>query len=106
MGEETNIVGKILRKLNAEHGCKAIKLHGNIYQERGTPDILAVYLGRCYLLEVKVPGKHATKIQNHRHKEWREAGATCDVVKSVKEALDVVFANELDRRIPLPRRGL
>jgi Holliday junction resolvase len=36
-----------------------------IYAEKGVPDILACYCGRFIAIEVKIPGKKPTKIQQH-----------------------------------------
>ena len=87
---ESTLVRNILRALNAVPTCKAIKLHGSPYLERGTPDVLCVYDGRVYWLEIKLPGEQPTAIQRHRLAEWTEAGATCRVVRTVGEAMRVM----------------
>ncbi len=60
----------------------------------GTPDVMAFkkdtargYYGsvRLYFLEIKKPGKKATKIQEERMKELEAKGAKCLVIHSVSE---------------------
>lgn len=51
----------------------------------GDPDIYGT-LGSVHLeIEVKEPGEEPTKIQLHRLKEWKKAGAFTAVVSSVEE---------------------
>ena len=93
--KENNLVASIflwLKSLGPE--CKTVKLHGSIYQERGTPDLLVIYRGAPFLLEVKLPGKRPTEIQKHRLEQWRRAGATVAVVRSVSEARRIVLRLE------------
>ena len=72
---ESAIKRRMMRALAALPGCKAVKIHGNSYTERGTPDIIGNYHGRAFVIENKVPGEEPTAIQQHRMAEWRAAGA-------------------------------
>lgn len=69
----------------------------------GTPDIMAfkpmnkkpntpINAGGVYLLEleVKIPGKDATPLQNEKMREMTGFGANCHVVHSVEEALKYI----------------
>ena len=52
MPTEKSITNSILKRLNEQNQCKAIKLHGSMYSTRGTPDILCVKDGHAIFLEV------------------------------------------------------
>lgn len=91
MPTEKTITNTILKRLNQQHQCKAIKIHGSIYSTRGTPDIFCVKDGHAILLEVKQPGRKPTKIQEQQIAAWLGAKATACVVTSVQEALEVVL---------------
>ena len=91
MPTEKSITNSILKRLNEQNQCKAIKMHGSMYSTRGTPDILCVKDGHAIFLEVKQPGKKPTVIQEQQIAAWRGAKATADVVTSVQEALALVL---------------
>lgn len=91
---ESTITKGILFCLNRIEQCKAIKIHGSVYQEVGTPDIIGSYRGMMFLLEVKRPGCEVTEIQAYRLKEWGRTGALARVVHDSDEAVRVV--RELD----------
>jgi len=85
MSSERSLVSRCLDFLNGLSNCKAIKLHGGVFMEAGTPDILAVKNGKAIFLEIKKPGKQymPTEIQAERLSQWYTAGARCAVIKSV-----------------------
>lgn len=96
---EAAITTAILKALNALPSTVAIKLHGGPYSTAGMPDILVVheeqdeelsFWGQAYFLEVKLPGKKPTEIQERRMAQLRDAGAVCAVVHNVAEAMEVV----------------
>ena len=90
--EYTGVVQPILRYLNSLPNAKAINIHGGVFCERGTPDIIGCINGRTILLECKrSPTEAAEKIQEWRMAEWRSAGAIAarvDDVSQVKELLE------------------
>lgn len=83
-GPETNIVRKILERLNAMDDCYAFKCHGNQFQ-KGQPDVLGCLRGRMLAFEVKVPGNVATPLQLEILSRWKSAGAVTGVVHSWEE---------------------
>lgn len=89
--EYDGVVQPILRYLNSLPNTKAINIHGSVFCERGTPDIIGCTDGRTILLECKrSPTEAAEKIQEWRMAEWRSAGAIAarvDSVDQVKELL-------------------
>lgn len=85
---EKLIVKKIQKRLAAE-GYWVLKIHGGQYQRPGIPDILAIKNGLCYWIEVKVPGKGPTKLQEKVIRELRQAGCRAGVATCVREALEI-----------------
>ena len=69
---------------------KAMKIHGSMYQESGTPDVHVTYKGRSYWIEAKVGKNKPTMIQLLRIKEWQEAGAVAGVVYSIEEFVELL----------------
>lgn len=99
---ERTIVNNVLKFLNEADGCKAIKIHGSIYQQRGTPDILVCYHGRFILFEMKQPGKTRSNIQRRVCAQWRRAGAiveSADSLDRVKEVMKDVALGKYDRPV-------
>lgn len=84
---EKAITNGILKALNELPNCKAIKRHGSAWSSAGEPDIEGCICGHHFEFEVKRPGCSPDPLQLKRIKEWREAGATCEVVHSKAEAL-------------------
>ena len=90
MPTEAAIVYRIMEKLRRLPQTKALKLHGSVFGERGTPDIHVTRQGRSYWLEVKQPGCKPTLLQVHRLKQWKDAGATAAVVHSWEEVRELL----------------
>jgi len=74
-GSEKRLVNRILHELNSWPQTKALKLHGSIFSETGTADILGCIHGRMFMIEVKAIGKTPSKIQCVRMHQWKAAGA-------------------------------
>ena len=87
---EKDIVREILRYLNGLERCKAIKRHGGMFGRKGEPDISVCYRGHRIELEVKQPGENPEPIQKKRLREWRSAGATVGVVRSLDDAKTII----------------
>lgn len=90
---ESNLTRMILHTLNSIEACEAVKHHGSAYSTVGEPDIYGCIEGRAFLIEVKVPGKKPTKIQNARMRKWKKAGARVGIATTVEEALAVIHGN-------------
>ena len=58
----------------------------------GTPDILIVWQGRAYWIELKAPKGAVSKAQVATFERLRYAGATVDVCRSVHEVADMIEA--------------
>lgn len=81
----------VLRYLNSLHNSKFINIHGGVYTERGTPDVLGVINGRMVLFECKRSTKEAPEeIQEWRMRQWRAAGAVAECVSSVSQVQEIL----------------
>lgn len=74
--EYSSVVVPILRYINSLPNGKAINIHGSVFSERGTPDVMGSIGGRTVVFECK---RDATEdledIQKWRLCEWIAAGA-------------------------------
>lgn len=88
---EAEIVKASIRALRKLSKCWANKIHGDMYQERGVPDIVGCYKGHSFVIEMKRPGKekHVSVYQAKHLKEYKRAGARAGVASSVEEALAI-----------------
>ena len=74
--EYAPVVVPILKYINSLPGGKAINIHGGVYTERGTPDIIGCINGRLVAFECKRDeDEEPTPIQKWRLSEWIAAGA-------------------------------
>lgn len=101
---EAALVTRILAALRA-CGAKAIKIHGGVYMEAGTPDVIGAHMGRAFAIEVKLPGKKPEPIQHKRLAEWAAAGAISGWATSVDEALALVGLQRPGPGRPRPLPG-
>ena len=82
--EYTGVVQPALDYLNSIPGAKAINIHGSIFSERGTPDVIGSIRGRMVVFECKRDAsEEPTEIQNWRLSEWITAGAVVGAVSDV-----------------------
>lgn len=79
--EYNAVVAPILGYLNSLPNSKAINIHGSVYTERGTPDVIGCINGRLVAFECKRTEKEEpTLIQYWRLGEWFAAGAIVGAV--------------------------
>lgn len=82
--EYTSTVEPILKYINSLPTGKAINIHGSVYSERGTPDVLGSIDGRSIAFECKRDEfENPEPIQEWRLSEWLAAGAVVGCVSSV-----------------------
>lgn len=85
--EYGGVVEPVLHYLNSLPNSKAINVHGSVFSERGTPDVIGCISGRMVAFECKRDTTEAPrKIQQWRLSEWLVAGA---IVGSVSEVWHV-----------------
>lgn len=86
--EYSAVVEPILKYLNSLPNCKAINIHGSIYTERGTPDIIGCIRGRLFAFECKRDeNEDPTTIQFWRLGEWYAAGAIVGGVSDISHVI-------------------
>lgn len=85
---ETGIVDKIMLWLKAGGGWW-FKSHGGPFQVAGLPDIIGCYEGRFVAIEVKIPGKKPSKLQELVMGAINEAGGSTGAATNVEEALAI-----------------
>lgn len=74
--EYSGVVEPVLEYINSLPGSKAINIHGSVFSERGTPDVIGCIRGRMVAFECKRDAKEdLEKIQKWRLSEWISAGA-------------------------------
>lgn len=82
--EYNGVVQPVLHYLNSLPNSKAINIHGSVFCERGTPDVIGSVGGRMVAFECKRDDTEAPeKIQNWRLSEWIAAGAVVGAVSDV-----------------------
>lgn len=89
--KESELQKQILFILNSDPKCKAVAVTVGPFGRKGEPDIMGSYGGRMFVIEVKLPGKELTKIQEKRIVEWKQAGAlagVCNSLESVRMFID------------------
>ena len=84
--EYQGVVAPVLKYLNGLPNSKAINVHGGIFTERGTPDVIGCVNGRMVAFECKRdPSEVPTKIQCWRLAQWLASGAVVGGVSSVQD---------------------
>lgn len=85
--EYGGVVEPVLKYLNSLPRSKAINVHGGVYTERGTPDVIGCVGGRMVAFECKRDRtERPTRIQLWRLSEWIRAGAVVGTIASVEDA--------------------
>lgn len=74
--EYSGVVDPILKYINSLPESKVINIHGSVFSERGTPDVIGCIQGRTVVFECKRDAtEELEKIQKWRLAEWLAAGA-------------------------------
>lgn len=82
--EYDGVVRPVLRYLNSLPKSKAINIHGSVFSERGTPDVIGCVNGRLVAFECKRDAtEDLEEIQKWRLCEWIAAGAVVGGVSDV-----------------------
>ena len=83
--EYNSVVVPILEYINSLPNAKAVNIHGSIFSERGTPDIIGCINGTMVAFECKRDGtEDLRKIQKWRLSEWLTAGAVVGGVSDLE----------------------
>jgi len=89
MRTEKAIQRDIIKYLS-EVGAWVFKVHGGPFQTAGVPDLVGVYRGTMFALEVKRPGEHLSPIQIHIIQKIKTAGGVAGRVESKEDAIDLL----------------
>ena len=82
--EYSGVVEPVLHYLNSIPQAKAINIHGSVFSERGTPDVIGCVRGRAVAVECKRDTTEDLEaIQKWRLAEWLMAGAVVGGVSDV-----------------------
>ena len=79
-------------------GGFAFKTHGSAFQQAGLPDVVGCWHGVYFGIEVKVPGKTASKLQQRTIDEIKAAGGIAGCVTSADPVIDAMGALEYHER--------
>lgn len=95
-GPEARLRTNIVKSLNS-HGGFWFVIHSTMYGQVGVADILGVYHGVFFALEVKRPGKLRTLTVNQDRflARVRRHGGKATVVSSVDDAMNFVYGQTL-----------
>lgn len=82
--EYNGVVDPVVSYINSLPGGKAINIHGSIFSERGSPDIIGAVNGRMVCFECKRDSSEDLRaIQKWRLCEWIAAGAVVGGVSDI-----------------------
>ncbi len=82
--KEKQIENKIKKWLEG-NGYWWMKVHGDMFQKSGVPDILACVNGKFVGIEVKRPGGRLSELQKYNIERIQAAGGVAFVATSVDE---------------------
>ena len=98
--KESKLVAKIMKFLRTHEG-DCYKVHGNMYQRAGEPDLTGSikWDGHWlhFKLEVKTKGNKPTPLQLHRLASWAKYDKVVGVVHSVAEVIELFDEAVLSR---------
>jgi Holliday junction resolvase len=84
-------IGHRIRKFIEEEGGFIYKNHGSSMMMAGLPDLVGCINGIFIGIEVKQPGRNATKVQEHVLEKIRRAGGVAFVAHSVEEVQQILL---------------
>lgn len=82
--KEKAIENKIKKWLEKQ-GYWWMKVHGDMFQKSGVPDIIACVNGKFVGIEVKRPGGRVSELQKYHIEKIRAAGGVAFVATSIED---------------------
>lgn len=82
--KEKTIENQIKKWLDSK-GYWWMKVHGDLFQKSGVPDILACINGTFVGIEVKRPGGKVSELQKYQMEQIQKSGGVAFVAHSVEE---------------------
>jgi hypothetical protein len=98
---EAAIQRRILKYLNDRPRCWAAKFPGVL--QRGVPDIIGVYRGAFFALEIKRPDQKPTPLQRAVMEQIRDAGGRAEIAHGPDDIREILL--EIDEELALQRFG-
>jgi len=89
--KESTLQRKVIACLR-DSGAYVFKVVGSAMQQRGTPDLLCCFLGRLVAIELKVPGKVPTKLQEVELRKIRNSGGVAVVITDMDQLEQLLTA--------------
>jgi hypothetical protein len=87
---EAKHVREIIQWLNSQPGVWAYKHHGDMYSQNGIPDIVGIWRGVGFGMEVKRKGEYLRPLQRHMLRQIAEANGGAFVVHNLAEAQQAI----------------
>lgn len=81
---EKSIENQIKKWLDS-NGYWWMKVHGDMFQKAGVPDIIACINGKFVGIEVKRPGGRVSELQKHQIEQIQKSGGVAFVAYSLEE---------------------
>lgn len=73
--DESEVVRRMMARLNALPGVYCLRTHGGAFQQKGTPDIMGCAHGHFFAIEAKKSAREKpTESQQYTLKKFRQAG--------------------------------
>jgi hypothetical protein len=97
---ESDLSRDVIDFLNGVPECWAYVTHGGPYQRAGIPDVVGVYKGRMYGIELKMPSKYPSPLQRKTLRDICAAGGigfvawSLDAVREMIRMIDDEIAPE------------
>lgn len=79
------VIENQIKKWLEQNNYWFIKVHGDMFQKAGVPDILACINGKFVGIEVKRPGGVVSALQKYNIQRIKEAGGVAFVAYSVED---------------------
>lgn len=88
---EAELVKKMVKALRKLPGTECSKIHGDLYQENGIPDIVGCCKGKFFCIEAKRPGKekNVSAYQRLKLDRYKKAKARVGVANTVEQAIAI-----------------
>lgn len=93
MASEATLTRKVLaylKPLEQSGAAWVLKIHGGPAQKAGVPDVLVIYQGRHFLMELKGDDGELSKLQSIQIGKIRRAGGKAYVVDSFERFLEIM----------------
>jgi len=73
--DESEVVRRMMARLNALPGVYCLRTHGGSFQQKGTPDIMGCAHGHFFAIEAKKSAREKpSEAQQYNLKKFRQAG--------------------------------